>query len=197
MCELSILSSSVSHDHFLSRGSLNPYPFHHFSFVTGTGDSYCIVRWGFAHWLGLILIQFYYMINFKPINFKLKCLTKETSFPGVTTPVIIQNPKIHPKIFMPHINFIKVTSERSTNKIDEEDNYQDISIETLSLYSGKFTRMETVFLLKFLMRNVYILFFLFGSHFKSIVQFLNGIIRVLSSLLHRQIPVFFFSSRVL
>lgn len=91
------------------------------------------------------------MINFKLINFKLKCLTKETSFPCVTTPVIIQNPKVHPKIFMPHINFntITHTSEKSANKIDEEDNYQDISIKTLSFNSGKFTRMEAVFLLKF------------------------------------------------
>lgn len=63
---------------------------------------------------------------------------------------------------MLHIDFDTNThtsiSERSANKIDEGDNYQDISIETLTLYSEKFTRMETVFLRKFLMGNVYIFF---------------------------------------
>lgn len=109
----------------------------------------------------------------------------------MTTPIIIS--EVHHKIFMLHIDFDTNThtsiSERSANKIDEGDNYQDISIETLTLYSEKFTRMETVFLRKFLMGNVYIFFFLVGSHSESIVQFSNVIIQVLSSLLDRKIPV--------
>lgn len=89
--------------------------------------------------------------QFHTDQFQTKMSNKRKGFPGVTTHVIIQNPKVHPKILMPHINFNKIThtSERSANKIDEEDNYQDISIKTLSLNSGKFTRMEAVFLLKF------------------------------------------------
>lgn len=86
-------------------------------------------------------------------------LTKK-SFSGMTTPIIIS--EVHHKIFMLHIDFDTNThtsiSERSANKIDEGDNYQDISIETLTLYSEKFTRMETVFLRKLLMGNVYIFF---------------------------------------
>lgn len=78
----------------------------------------------------------------------------------MTTPIIIS--EVHHKIFMLHIDFDTNThtsiSERSANKIDEGDNYQDISIETLTIYSEKFTRMETVFLRKFLMGNVYIFF---------------------------------------
>lgn len=45
--------------------------------------------------------------QFHTDQFQTKMSNKRKGSPGVTTHVIIQNPKVHPKILMPHINFNK------------------------------------------------------------------------------------------